>query len=960
MGRGMVSSCTHTLLSCDPRRRRPAWRFVARTGGRGGWLTPPWHNKNHRRTRTGTQTLVCLPTPQQQLTRERSPPVRGHPPHGGLSTQTQRKKSMDDNNNMDGPVSPRTRVLRSVASDDPAEVAAALALANADLTAFAVDGHGSTVLHAAATYGAVAVVRWAVEAGGAVDGRDAAGQTPLHLACSGGDAEMVGVLLEYRADVAATTKDRIVRLGRMPVYEPGGRTPLHYAAASGAAGVASALLAAGADAARRDLDGSTAWDVAVQEPPRPRGDVAAVLSPGTPVPDAEAARAAARGVFRERAARLTQDEVAAKLEEESSSSEEAEDAPTDPAACPLGAPPPPATAATSTHTAWTFAPRWARTPLLIDTGTNAPRAVRHAHLWRAGAADCVAAGAPFAGSAAVVMSHAAAAAIRGGGGGAPPPVPPEDAGAWVYCGHQLGRFSGQLGDGATMYLGEVVNGRGEKWELQIKGGGRTPFSRSADGRKVLRSSLREFVCSEAMYYLGVPTTRSGSLVVSKSDAVIRDIHYDGNAAPEPCAVVTRIASTFLRFGSFEICKPEDAVTGRAGPSAGLTAPLKTLIDFTVKQYFPDAKDVAEMYAEVVRSSAYLASAWQTVGFCHGVLNTDNMSIVGLTIDYGPYGFMESYDEGYICNASDGGGRYRYGAQPEIVGWNLLKLKEAIALVHPGAADALTAAHATYDATYRAYFYTRMGQKLGLVVATDADLARDASGRPVSRAVPPLPAEDVVGLVDSFVDTLADTSADYTKACRALSARVVASDADVDAALQALVAACPTKEERIRMEKGKAKVVKLEVPMQQLQMILQIPHVQQALNDPNNDDPQIEAIKDELEKFNTLKEIVSVIEAFEAQPEGKLQDAWRAKWRKWLEAYAKAPKAEGCAASMPRLNPAFIPRQWVLQTVIAAADAGDFAPLQELLERVKIPFDESPAFDAKFADASLDVRSVLVT
>ncbi|KAF4707934.1 hypothetical protein FOZ63_000528, partial [Perkinsus olseni] len=235
------------------------------------------------------------------------------------------------------------------------------------------------------------------------------------------------------------------------------------------------------------------------------------------------------------------------------------------------------------------------------------------------------------------------------------PGSPEPA-AHAYCGHQFGYFSGQLGDGAAMLLGEV-NGI----EIQLKGSGKTPFSRTADGRKVLRSTIREFLCSEHMRALGIPTTRAAAVSVSFEDKVLRDINYDGNAKFEPTAVVVRLAETFIRFGSFEIFKPIDSITGRSGPSAGDIKLLRKLVDFVVENYYEaecagvdggEERKYERFLETVVERTAKLVAQWQCVGFCHGVLNTDNMSIVGDTIDYGPFGFLEAFQRDYVCNTSD--------------------------------------------------------------------------------------------------------------------------------------------------------------------------------------------------------------------------------------------------------------------------------------------------------------------
>ncbi|XP_075221021.1 protein nucleotidyltransferase YdiU-like [Lycorma delicatula] len=235
-----------------------------------------------------------------------------------------------------------------------------------------------------------------------------------------------------------------------------------------------------------------------------------------------------------------------------------------------------------------------------------------------------------------------------------------------YGGHQFGYWAMQLGDGRAILLGEYVNSNGERWELQLKGAGKTPYSRDADGRAVLRSSIREFLVSEAMYYLGVPTSRAAAIVVSE-DRVMRDMLYDGNPKMEKTAVVLRLAPSWFRFGSFEILQKTQE-----------NDLLRDLLDFIIKEHFPDISiesddKVLEFLSSVARLTSDLVILWQAFGFTHGVLNTDNMSILGITIDYGPFGFMESYDPMYVPNASDHEARYCYGRQVEIVLWNLLKL-----------------------------------------------------------------------------------------------------------------------------------------------------------------------------------------------------------------------------------------------------------------------------------------------
>ena len=242
-----------------------------------------------------------------------------------------------------------------------------------------------------------------------------------------------------------------------------------------------------------------------------------------------------------------------------------------------------------------------------------------------------------------------------------------------YGGHQFGNWAGQLGDGRAITLGEVDTGE-QILELQLKGSGVTPYSRFADGKAVLRSSIREFLCSEAMYHLGVPTTRALSLVTTGED-VVRDILYNGNPAPEDGAIVCRVAPSFIRFGSFQIHAMD-----------GNKSALQALARHTVKHHFPehsieDDEGVIEWTKQIAKDTALMIAHWMRVGFVHGVMNTDNMSIHGLTIDYGPYGWIEDFDLGWTPNTTDAGRkRYRFGNQADIGGWNIARFLEAVSLL----------------------------------------------------------------------------------------------------------------------------------------------------------------------------------------------------------------------------------------------------------------------------------------
>lgn len=284
--------------------------------------------------------------------------------------------------------------------------------------------------------------------------------------------------------------------------------------------------------------------------------------------------------------------------------------------------------------------------------------------------------------------------------------------ATVYSGHQFGVWAGQLGDGRALLLGEVRSPQGSL-EIQLKGAGRTPYSRMGDGRAVLRSSIREFLCSEAMHHLGIPTSRALCLA--------------GSAMPvqreraETAAVVTRVAPSFLRFGHFEhFCHHGDF------------ASLRSFANFVLSHHFPEclqAPDpVLALLSEVTRLTAQLMAQWQAVGFCHGVMNTDNMSLLGLTLDYGPFGFLDTFNPHHICNHSDEQGRYAFARQPQVAWWNLHALAQAlIPLVGSGQGseadiDGIRQALAAYSPTFSDAMTAQMRAKFGLNTAQEGDAA----------------------------------------------------------------------------------------------------------------------------------------------------------------------------------------------------------------------------------------------
>jgi uncharacterized protein YdiU (UPF0061 family) len=418
------------------------------------------------------------------------------------------------------------------------------------------------------------------------------------------------------------------------------------------------------------------------------------------------------------------------------------------------------------------------------------------------------------------------------------PLPGLDSYALCYGGHQFGHWAGQLGDGRAINLGEVVTSSGQHQVLQLKGAGPTPYSRGADGLAVLRSSLREFVCSEAMHYLGVPTTRALSLVATKED-VIRDMFYDGNPQAEPGAIVCRVAPSFIRFGSFEIFahRHEHEL-------------LKQLADYTITTDFPQLgapgpDTYTAWFHEICRRTAELIVHWMRVGFVHGVMNTDNMSILGLTIDYGPYGWLENYDPHWTPNTTDAEGRrYRYGAQPQIALWNLVQLANALYPLFNEVAP-LEAGIELYKETYEKGWLRMMRDKLGLT--------QEHADEPL--------------LIQQLLNSFSHTETDMTLFFRGLA------EADFTQHLTA-------------------------VP-------------------------------------DALRE-----SWYDVEPPAEAQHALL----DWLQRYQQRLKLEvrdatARSASMNRVNPLYVPRNYLAQLAIDAATEGDTSKLEAWMEVLKRPYTE---------------------
>ncbi|XP_039377755.1 protein adenylyltransferase SelO-like isoform X1 [Mauremys reevesii] len=309
-----------------------------------------------------------------------------------------------------------------------------------------------------------------------------------------------------------------------------------------------------------------------------------------------------------------------------------------------------------------------------------------------------------------------------------------------YGGHQFGSWAGQLGDGRAHLIGVYTNRYGERWELQLKGSGKTPYSRNGDGRAVLRSSVREFLCSEAMHYLGIPTSRAASLVVSNDD-VWRDQFYNGSVKKERGAIVLRVAKSWFRIGSLEILA-----------HSGELDLQRTLLDFVIQEHFPsvnmnDSNRYLDFFSRVVLETANLIALWMSVGFAHGVCNTDNFSLLSITIDYGPFGFMESYDPNFVPNTSDDERRYKIGNQANVGMFNLNKLLQALKPVLDRRQKQL--AFQILEG-YSEHYYTRFTElfraKLGLLGES----------------------EDDNYLIAFLLKLMEDTKADFTMAFRQLS------------------------------------------------------------------------------------------------------------------------------------------------------------------------------------------------
>ena len=401
--------------------------------------------------------------------------------------------------------------------------------------------------------------------------------------------------------------------------------------------------------------------------------------------------------------------------------------------------------------------------------------------------------------------------------------------AMAYAGHQFGGFVPQLGDGRAILLGEVIARDGQRYDIQLKGAGRTPFSRSGDGRAALGPVMREYILSEAMAALGIPTTRALAAVMT-GDTVLRD-------GPLPGAVFTRVASSHIRIGTFQFFAAREDVDG-----------LRILADYVIARHYPEAREAANPYRSlldgIVARQAKLIAHWLLVGFIHGVMNTDNMTVSGETIDYGPCAFMDAYRPDMVYSSIDRRGRYAYANQPAIAQWNLTRLAETLLPLWPGEED--TAVNdvqdslGTFAPAFEAAYTTGLSRKLGLHE--------------------PRPDDDA--LAQGLLEIMTQNGADFTLTFRGLS------DASAN--------------------------------------------------------PQDDA---------AVRQLFAVTNAF---------DAWMARWRQRLSDEGGSPAER--AASMRAINPAFVPRNHLVEeAIVAAVNGGDFSFFENLLSVLSAPYKDQPAF-----------------
>ncbi|KNC81647.1 hypothetical protein SARC_06034 [Sphaeroforma arctica JP610] len=582
--------------------------------------------------------------------------------------------------------------------------------------------------------------------------------------------------------------------------------------------------------------------------------------------------------------------------------------------------------------------------------------------------------------------------------------------AHLYCGHQFGNFAGQLGDGRAHSMGRVVSplaGHMDKGgfdasfgpfvELQFKGSGRTPYSRTADGRAVLRSSIREFLCSEYMAALRIPTTRAAILVNSDTQ-VTRDPLYVGKPIRENASIVSRIAPSFWRVGSFEIFTA--GKNGVEGPYAGEIDRCSDMLDFYIKQHFshiwkkfPHGKPrYIEFFSEVCARNARTVAMWQSVGFVHGVLNTDNISLLGLTLDYGPFGFMDSFNPHYVPNYSDTDERYAYENQPKMIYWGLGKLAKAISGVVP--LDELIAKlNQVFWPVYVDHFHSIVMRKWGMVgrdmkkrkAATQQAEKKNASagtngvnedsGKVDSSSLKVPQAKknsastsktafadaDVLDdaiydndekLISRMMQTMEETGADFTNTFRCLSNIVAHEDgpespeslSSRENVLDYIVS---------QLDDGREMANTMPYEVEYLKVLSTFP--------VEHDDVLLALTGKHVDYFKQRMESVARAKRLAAVSPFQKDDEDRAKWAAWLKQYQsyvnddwKLAEASGATLTeyntqrvtiMNTTNPKFCLRNYMAQSAFEKAKLGDFTELQTLTKILSRPFDEWEQYES---------------
>lgn len=470
-----------------------------------------------------------------------------------------------------------------------------------------------------------------------------------------------------------------------------------------------------------------------------------------------------------------------------------------------------------------------------------------------------------------------------------------------YWGTQFGNYAGQLGDGAAALIGQ-----GNGYEINLKGSGPTPFSRGFDGRKVLRSSIREYLCSEAMAGLNIPTTRAGSIITSRSDTIARDPDYSGKSIREQCTVVGRIAKTFFRFGSFECSQDEEKESVRSN--------LNFCWEHLIK---PLGNENANSFIQIVTDrTAFTVAKWQAVGFTHGVLNSDNMSVIGDTLDYGPFGFIETFDPHFVPNTSDKFGRYAFSQQPRIAAWNCMRLEECILQLTEnfspkerfdkfGVVDDEKGflnddISSFFHQRFSLYYKECMREKLGLEKCKVSD-------------------SDFDQILDQFLELLDLSACDYTVVFRALSDL---SPHNIIETREMIMQTFPS-EERVFILTS----VGLKVNRQQLDEIDQFAMTRL---------PELQRVGIDLE---TLKRWRHKLDRMERFKETNFRIQISQKWEEFLKRIAPLLSVTS-RTTMNLVNPIYIPRQHVLQSAISKAESGDYSEVETQRRLFLNPFVRS--------------------